>query len=108
QELRGGTGGVPFSPDRWLLTRTHLGMVTVWDGATGQVILTLGELGGNIVDAAFSPDGRRLASFSVDDTVKLWDTATGRKTLSLRGYTAWIKGGVFSPDGRHLDRKSVV
>jgi WD40 repeat protein len=99
--LTGGSGGALSS--RWLLSRTDMmGSATVWDGAMGQEILTLGGHGASIVDVALSPDGRRLAAFGGDDTVKLWDVATGRETLSLRGYTAWIEGGVFSPDGRHL------
>ena len=36
---------------------------------------------------AFSPDGKRLASASADETVKVWDAATGQETLTLKGHT---------------------
>ena len=50
----------------------------------------------------FSPDGRRLASGSLDKTVKLWDAATGQETATLKGHTNWVLSVCFSPDGRRL------
>ena len=51
---------------------------------------------------AFSPDSRRLASSSVDQTVKLWDVASGQETLTLKGHKAWVFNVTFSPDGHRL------
>jgi WD40 repeat protein/tRNA A-37 threonylcarbamoyl transferase component Bud32 len=51
---------------------------------------------------AYSPDGRRLASASADQTVKIWDAATGQEILSLKGHTGAVNGVAFSPDGRRL------
>ena len=56
----------------------------------------------DVICAAFSPDGRRLATASFDRTIKLWDTATGRDVFTLRGHTAGVVALAFSPDGNRL------
>jgi WD40 repeat protein len=50
--------------------------------------------------AAFSPDGRLLASAGCDDgTVRLSDTATGWPVRLLTGHSGWVFRVAFSPDG---------
>ncbi len=51
---------------------------------------------------AFSPDGRYVATGSVDHTIKIWEAATGRELRTLAGHTGAVKAVAFSPDARLL------
>jgi WD40 repeat protein len=48
------------------------GEVKVWDAEKGRELLTLKGHTGILRSVCFSPDGKRLASASSDQTVKVW------------------------------------
>ncbi|KAL6070688.1 NLE domain-containing protein [Balamuthia mandrillaris] len=52
--------------------------------------------------AAFSPDGRVLASAAFDKSVKLWDGKTGKFIASLRGHVGSVYQVCWSADSRLL------
>lgn len=56
----------------------------------------------DITALAYSPDGTRLATASVDGTARIWDAATGATLAVLEGHRKPIACLAFSPDGRSL------
>lgn len=78
------------------------GEIQVWDVVTGQSLAVLEGHRMPVTAVAFAPDGKTLASGSLDSTVKLWDTATWKEKATLRGHTAFISALAFTSDGRFL------
>ena len=54
------------------------------------------------MSAAFSPDGSRIVTSSVDKTARIWDAATGGEIAVLDGHTGHLKFAAFSPDGSRV------
>lgn len=68
-------------------------------------ITPLGVLPGHkaeVETVMFSPDGRWLATGSLDETVKVWEAQTGELKHTLAGHTDGVASITFLPDNRSL------
>ena len=80
----------------------------VWNSETGKVVLPFFDHQESVLIAAFSPDGRLIATGCGGEPpgnsglAQIWDGATGEAvTLPMRHGTG-IRSLEFAPDGRHL------
>ena len=92
---------VLFSPDGATLASNDYKRLLLWDVVTGKY-RTLEEHAESIEGLAFSPDGRTIATGSMDQTIILWDVVTGSVKHTLKGHTDSVTSVSFSPDGKTL------
>jgi len=60
--------------------------VWVWDSSTGEVQNVLEGHTNLVRSVAFSPDGRRIVSGSLDNSVRVWDSLAGEAQNVLEGH----------------------
>jgi serine/threonine protein kinase len=107
---------VAFSPDGkrvlagggdWDTAGTS--QVAIWDAESKQQVNKLVGHSQPILSICYSPDGKTIATGSVDGTARLWDADSGKhlKTLTLtplspRHSAGWVEGLAFAADSKTL------
>lgn len=76
--------------------------IELWNVADGTIAMTLDGHDADVAGIAFSPDGKYLASASLDKTIGIWNVTHGRRIASLKGHEGGVLCVAFSPDGKLL------
>src|SRR5262249_9895017 len=96
-----GTTAAWWMAGRPLMIGIGSNPLTLLDPATGKLLHRLEGHGSIISSAAWSPDGKQLATSSYDQKVRIWDS-TGKVLQSLDGHKAPVTCVAWSPDGKQL------
>src|SRR5262249_45970551 len=94
-----------FSPSGTTLLSSGQGDVRVKlsNPRNGDELRSLSGPTHQVDSAIYSPDGRRLATSSMDGRIQIWDAETGEEVLSLRVSShSSAHRLAFSPDGTEL------
>ena len=69
---------------------------------------------GGLWTAVFSPDGKHIATASIDGTAKIWDVKSGKEVFVYRGHALPLAPLIpvtclaYSPDGKHIASASLL
>lgn len=55
-----------------------------------------------VLTVAWSPNGQRLASGSIEKTIRIWDVARGECLAKLEAHKGYVYSVAWSPDGHRL------
>jgi len=67
-----------------------------------QLLYLLAGHAAGVICLSFSPDGARLATGSIDCTVKIWSCETGKLLTNFKGHQSPVESVGFLPDGSQI------
>jgi WD40 repeat protein len=82
--------------------KSKTSFIRLLDFQTGEVTALLKGHRGAIIDLAFSTDGKKLVSGSMDGTARIWNVSSGKTLHVLKEHEKRIRAVAFSPDGTRV------
>ena len=97
------SGGSKKIPGKYFWSEDKsVGEIKIWNANTGQCLKTLEGHSDVVRSVAYSPDGTKIISGSLDKTIKIWDANTGECLKTLEGHSGEVKSVAYSPDGTKI------
>lgn len=87
-----------ISPDGKIIASANNLWLMLWETGSGKLLAKLGDHSNQILSVTYSPDGKTIASGSMDKTAKIWNEASGKLWLTLSGHSQAVSSITFSPD----------
>lgn len=103
----GAVNDLCFSPDGKLLAcgggqPSARGELRLYKVADWKTVAAFREHTDVVFSLSFSPDGKKLASASFDQTIRLWDIATLKPEQTLKGHSDFVYAVAFGPKGERF------
>jgi len=104
-KMAGAGGALSWAPNgktlaSWYMPGGGDRIIRLWTMDSGQVLGLEGHPN-LVMSVAWNPDGKGLASASLNDrVVRLWDTSTGKQIGALPGHYVDVDAVAWSPDGK--------
>ncbi len=91
-----------FSPDgsRFVVGNNN-NLSSIFDLSGKEISKLVGHTG-YVLATAYSPDGKYIATGSVDKSAKLWNASNGKMIRTFAGHLESVSSLVFSPNGKYL------
>jgi WD40 repeat protein len=83
-------------------TPGQVGEVRLFNPADGSLVKDLATMPDVAFDAAFSPDGTKIAGCGADRTIRVFDVATGAQEILIEDHADWVMGIAWNHDGTRL------
>jgi len=96
-----------YSPDGQFIafgtsvSDTDIALV-IMNSTTGETVNTYAGHTISVIDIAYSPDGTRIASSSIDKTVRVWDVQTGEQVVLFDKHNSEVFSIDYHPSGNWI------
>lgn len=97
--LSSGAFALAFSPDGRTVVSTAGRTLFVWNVTAGREVNRVQLESKHFMDAAFTPDGRKLITVSKEGTARVWDTANWTCERSFAWNVGPLRAVAVAPDG---------